>query len=85
MKFDRKKVQGIMHTEVRFTLDKSPYENEPFEVVALPLGVYVSGRSPVFTGHAELQTFAKAIGDAMKDYLELKKTLIHVPPEGGIQ
>lgn len=80
MKFTKKKVQGIMGTEVRFTSSEKEQGFDLFEIVATSHGVFFTGRSVPFMGQDDLQTLAAAVGDAMGEYLALKRSLIALPP-----
>lgn len=69
-------------TEVAYIYAK-PNES-PWAVVADFRGVTIRGESPKFTAHSQLQAFAQVMGDAMAEYLKLRKCRIQLMPESVI-
>lgn len=69
MRFERVKRNSIAipgSTEVLYTCGE-------FKIMAHALGIQMFGDSDVITSNSELEGLAKALGDAMKDYLALRK------------
>lgn len=85
MKFSKKKVDGFIGTEVRFKCDVEVARWEPFEIVATKMGIHLTGRSPIMASPSDLQTFAKAIGDASHEFMLLKKAAAIVTHESVTQ
>ena len=73
MKLVKSKVQGIMEVEVRFTANEDVPGYDRFEIRSVSNGIFFTGRSPLLASHDDLQELAKAIGEAMKEHLALKK------------
>lgn len=69
MKFNRTKITGILSG-----LPEWHYQEEAsdFKVIVTGDGVVIRGESPTITSHFGLETFARCIGEAIKDYRELK-------------
>jgi hypothetical protein len=76
MKFTKQKLSGLDgKTRAIFTEDSTKENRAPFVVIGDATGVHISGESPVLSTKADFMSFAKAVGDAAKEYELLKPKL----------
>lgn len=83
LKFRKEKISHLLgHTEVQFTEESTRETSAPFKICAHAGGVYFMGVSPVLRDVTDYDSFAKAVGDASKEHMQLKPRIVS-PDDGG--